>query len=107
MFAALIFSASVSAQQVEAESRHRPKSPVHDPLAAWQQALLSLTHDARIRRLAFAEHILFVFHSPPDDNGKTGVRILFAPVFTCTLTSVFGANYRQCPCALANRFWQR
>lgn len=56
-------------QEVEVESSYRPNSPISDPLSVWRIALKSLPPGARIRRLAFADHILFVFHSAPGDNG--------------------------------------
>ncbi len=56
------------AQQFDVERSGRPHSPVRDPISAWQRARQELEPGARVRRLAFADHILFVFHSDPDSD---------------------------------------
>jgi len=54
--------------EFDVEPRGRPKSRVQDPIAAWHRALDELPAGARVRRLAFADHVLFVFHSPPGES---------------------------------------
>ena len=73
VLAALLWVMPAAAEDLELERSSRPHSPVRDPLAAWQQALAALEPGTRIRRLAFADHILFVFHSAP---GEERIRVL-------------------------------
>lgn len=47
-------------------------SPARSPLRAWKAALPMLPQGVRIRRIAFANHGMFIFFSPAGDNSILG-----------------------------------
>ncbi|MBD8527652.1 hypothetical protein [Pseudomarimonas arenosa] len=63
---AVVVWPAVGHGQDAANVEHDPlaQSPARQPLKAWHDALALLPATIKVRRLAFAHHGLFVFHSP-------------------------------------------
>lgn len=65
---ALAFASPALAQEgLAIEADPNAQSPLAQPERAWKQAAARLPVGHQVRRLAFAHHILFVFHSLPGD----------------------------------------
>lgn len=63
---------------VEVETELPPALPgdaVRDPIAAWRAARALVPPDGLVRRIAFARHGLFLFHSGPGDEAVLGTFI--------------------------------
>ena len=61
-------TAPLAQEGVDLETDPNAQSPLAQPERAWQHAVAQLPAGHRVRRLAFAHHILFVFHSLPYDE---------------------------------------
>ena len=61
-------TAPLAQEGLDLEADPNAQSPLAQPEGAWQQAMAHLPPGHRVRRLAFAHHILFVFHSLPYDE---------------------------------------
>jgi hypothetical protein len=65
---ALAPAAALAQQDLDVEADPNAQSPLRQPERAWAQAVTQLPAGHQIRRLAFAHHILFVFHSLAGDE---------------------------------------
>jgi hypothetical protein len=70
--ALMLGSTAVRSQDVEAgndiEQDSAMQTPVRQPLDAWADARASLGDSITVRRIAFAGHGMFVFHSAPGES---------------------------------------
>lgn len=65
---ALAPATALAQQELDVEADPREQSPLAQPERTWAQAATQLPAGHQVRRLAFAHHILFVFHSLPGDD---------------------------------------
>lgn len=61
-------AAALAQQDLAVEADPNAQSPLAQPERAWREAVTQLPVGHQVRRLAFAHHILFVFHSLPGDQ---------------------------------------
>jgi len=78
LLALLLASTAVQSQDVETndevEHGSAAQTPVRQPLAAWLDARASLEKGITVRRIAFAAHGMFVFHSAA---GQSAIQATF------------------------------